>query len=56
MLVDGVFGIEETFDAGNWKRDLDPVFGRSVLEVSGVNAIIKKPLVNKLQRFVGGLD
>lgn len=46
MLVDGVFGIEETFDLGDRKGQGDPIFGRVVFAMGGVNAILREPVLD----------
>jgi hypothetical protein len=56
VFVDRVFCVQQIFDRFDWEGDRDPVLGRTVLQLSKVDATTFKPVVDCSRGVIGRLD
>ena len=56
MLVVVVFGVEQTLNHLNGQMDDDPVLGRAVAQVAGVDSALGEPLVHQVVGLRAGCN
>lgn len=56
VTEDGVGGVQEILYSADRQADLDPVFGRRVVEMVGGDAAIRQPVVDLAQSVFGRPD